>query len=571
MIRVTFGIIVLNGQPFLEYNLRALYPFAHQIIVVEGAVTAARSLATPEGHSVDGTFDMLRKFKVENDPERKLSLLTAEEEGKPNGFWNEKTEMSQAYTRRATGEWLWQVDADEFYLEKDMKTVFDMLESNPEITAVSFPYRQFWGGFDYVETGQWFQYELPSVNRLFSWRQGYQYIEHRPPTVADEKGRDLRTLKWVSHKQMRKAGIYLYHYSYVLPKQAYEKVAYYTNVTWTDAFRENERWLSERYLKLGDPFHVGEGLDYLTWLVRYDGQHPEHIVKMRDDISNGRLKIALRPTGDIESLLSSRSYTVARSALSVLLYLNHVWRLPLRPPKALAYHIFNLTGLHRLWIRLSFIRRRGWRYRHIAAHADIAGFLYEDQVVALYDLARDLPNSHPVAVEIGSFLGKSSLVIAKGMNGKSNPVLYCIDPFNADSDAPSTGVLSKIAMSLPVSLLDQFIANMTKHGVYRTVRTLVGYSHEFAATFPEAIDFLFVDGNHDYEAVLKDFEDWRRHLKPGGIMALHDVDFSPWGSPRGDEDHVGPGLVAKERIVNNPCWSEVRLINNLLVARKVHD
>ena len=35
--RITFGIIVLNGEPFVRYNLRAIYPFAHQIIVAEGA------------------------------------------------------------------------------------------------------------------------------------------------------------------------------------------------------------------------------------------------------------------------------------------------------------------------------------------------------------------------------------------------------------------------------------------------------------------------------------------------------------------------------------------------------
>ena len=36
-LQVTFGTIVLNGEPFTRHNLRALYPFAHQIIVVEGA------------------------------------------------------------------------------------------------------------------------------------------------------------------------------------------------------------------------------------------------------------------------------------------------------------------------------------------------------------------------------------------------------------------------------------------------------------------------------------------------------------------------------------------------------
>ncbi len=83
--RVTFGMIVLNGEPFVRYNLRALYPFAHQIIVVEGAAPAAAKIATPEGHSSDGTLETLMDFKVQEDPEGKLIIVTAEDEGHPNG------------------------------------------------------------------------------------------------------------------------------------------------------------------------------------------------------------------------------------------------------------------------------------------------------------------------------------------------------------------------------------------------------------------------------------------------------------------------------------------------------
>ena len=34
--RISFGMIVLNGEPFVRYNLRAIYPFAYEIIIVEG-------------------------------------------------------------------------------------------------------------------------------------------------------------------------------------------------------------------------------------------------------------------------------------------------------------------------------------------------------------------------------------------------------------------------------------------------------------------------------------------------------------------------------------------------------
>jgi hypothetical protein len=60
--RVSFGIIVLNGEPFVRYTLRALYPYAHQIIIAEGAAPGARNIATSDGHSRDGTLDTLHLF-----------------------------------------------------------------------------------------------------------------------------------------------------------------------------------------------------------------------------------------------------------------------------------------------------------------------------------------------------------------------------------------------------------------------------------------------------------------------------------------------------------------------------
>src|SRR4030095_3477444 len=93
--KITFGIIVLNGEPFTRYCLRALYPFAHEIIVVEGANPSAAAYATPDGHSVDGTLEVLRHFKADEDPEDKLRLIVRD------GFWSEKDEQSRAYAECA--------------------------------------------------------------------------------------------------------------------------------------------------------------------------------------------------------------------------------------------------------------------------------------------------------------------------------------------------------------------------------------------------------------------------------------------------------------------------------------
>jgi len=137
--RVTFGLIVLNGEPFTRYCLRSLYPFAHEIIVVEGAAPAAACVATENGHSRDGTLDTLKKFKEEEDIDDKLAIVTAEKRGYPDGFWpGEKHEQSQVYASLATGDYIWQVDIDEFYKKEDMAQVFDILRRDTSISAVTF-------------------------------------------------------------------------------------------------------------------------------------------------------------------------------------------------------------------------------------------------------------------------------------------------------------------------------------------------------------------------------------------------------------------------------------------------
>ena len=314
---VTFGMIVLNGMPFLPYNLRALYPYAHQIIVVEGAVPGASALATPDGHSRDGTLQELRRFAREEDPEAKLTVVTAEAVGHDDGFWpGEKDEQSRAYAARATGDYLWQVDADEFYLPVDMETVLDRLAKPPEISAVTFPTLTFWGDLDYVADGWYLRRGASNYHRLFRWGPGFTYAKHRPPTVLDDSGRDTRTLRWLDARAVARKGIVMHHYSLLFPFQARHKVEYYSN--WGLYLRasfelaETERWLRDSYLTLRRPFRVHNVYRYPSWLKPYHGPHPPEIVQMMSDIDAGRVCVETRPTDDVSRLLHSPAYMAGR-------------------------------------------------------------------------------------------------------------------------------------------------------------------------------------------------------------------------------------------------------------------
>jgi len=323
---VTFGIIVLNGEPFTRYCLRSIYPFAHEIIVVEGGHEDARAVTTPDGHSTDGTLEVLRRFATEEDPEGKVRIVTRE------GFWpktdelgRHRTHQSRAYAERATGDYLWQVDIDEFYRPADMQAVLDMLRDDPAITAVSFDTIPLWGGLDYYSDGwRWRRGKL-EFHRLFKWGSGYRYETHEPPTVRDPSGRDLRRVKWVGGRDMARRGIYLYHYDHLLPSQVRQKVAIYRFEKPT-ACAEIIEWAAASYFRLGHPFHVERHYQYPSWLERYQGEHPPEVLRMIDDIRAGALKVELRRTDDIEHLLHSPRYRAGRAALKALDPVDRAWR-----------------------------------------------------------------------------------------------------------------------------------------------------------------------------------------------------------------------------------------------------
>lgn len=48
------------------------------------------------------------------------------------------------------------------------------------------------------------------------------------------------------------------------------------------------------------------------------------------------------------------------------------------------------------------------------------------------------------------------------------------------------------------------------------------------------IDFLFIDGGHEYEVVKRDYELYSQYVRPGGIIAFHDI-MRPQGMIEGVE------------------------------------
>ena len=70
-------------------------------------------------------------------------------------------------------------------------------------------------------------------------------------------------------------------------------------------------------------------------------------------------------------------------------------------------------------------------------------------------------------------------------------------------------------------------------------------------------DFLFIDGDHSYDGVKKDFEMYSPLVRKGGIIVFHDVTYT-------SSDPLAPVMVKPfwDEIKNNYSWVEIHTKNS---------
>jgi predicted O-methyltransferase YrrM len=67
------------------------------------------------------------------------------------------------------------------------------------------------------------------------------------------------------------------------------------------------------------------------------------------------------------------------------------------------------------------------------------------------------------------------------------------------------------------------------------------------------IDFLFIDGDHSYEAVKRDFNLYFDFIRPGGTIVLHDYG---WSSVRQVIDQYIKPVTRRHNNLSNLWWAK---------------
>ncbi|MFC7497480.1 MULTISPECIES: class I SAM-dependent methyltransferase [unclassified Nocardioides] len=156
--------------------------------------------------------------------------------------------------------------------------------------------------------------------------------------------------------------------------------------------------------------------------------------------------------------------------------------------------------------------------------SNIAGWLTEDQAELLWEASTDLPDES-VVVEIGSHQGRSTTVLAAAVRDRHGRVV-AIDPF---VDGRLFG---------GTKTRDIFERNIEAAGATDVVELLAEYSTQARPGWSTPIDYLYIDGKHDYWTLSDDLK-WSEHLPIGGPVLIHDC-YSSIGVTLGVLAHVLP-------------------------------
>jgi hypothetical protein len=212
--KITFGMIVLNGNQVLTECLQSIYPYAHQILIAEGPVSYWQQQGIRTSN--DGTNEILDSFP---DPENKIRIV--------HGQYAEKDDQCNAYMSllKPDTDYIWNLDCDEIFKPEDIEKVIQLLKEH-QYTSVGFKSLTFYGGFDRYLTGFEENAEFIRIRKVYP---GSYWKTHRPPTIAHVCSPDqILPEKHLNYNILAdEHGVRMYHYSYVFPDQVYNKIKYY--------------------------------------------------------------------------------------------------------------------------------------------------------------------------------------------------------------------------------------------------------------------------------------------------------------------------------------------------------
>jgi len=162
----------------------------------------------------------------------------------------------------------------------------------------------------------------------------------------------------------------------------------------------------------------------------------------------------------------------------------------------------------------------------LAAFQAAKGFMPVDEGLALYRAAVEAAALGLPVLEVGTYCGRSTLLLADAARAAGVTALTVDHHRGSEEQQPGWEYHDPTVVDPEVGRMDTlptFRRTLHAAGLEDHVVAMVGRSPQVAAVWGRELGFVFIDGGHTDEHANSDYEGWAPHVAEGGLLVIHDV------------------------------------------------
>ncbi|MGV9286135.1 class I SAM-dependent methyltransferase [Streptomyces sp. NPDC003719] len=202
----------------------------------------------------------------------------------------------------------------------------------------------------------------------------------------------------------------------------------------------------------------------------------------------------------------------------------------------------------------------------LAAFDAAKGFMPAHEGLALYAAAAEAGGLGLPLLEVGTYCGRSTLLLADAARRAGVTALTVDHHRGSEEQQPGWEYHDPETVDAELGVMDTlptFRRTLHRAGLEEHVVALVGHSPRVAAVWNSPLGLVFVDGGHTDEHANADYEGWAPHVADGGLLAIHDV----FPDPADEFTGQAPYRVYLRALASG-AFTEVSATDSLRVLRR---
>ncbi|MFG3542260.1 MULTISPECIES: class I SAM-dependent methyltransferase [Streptomyces] len=200
----------------------------------------------------------------------------------------------------------------------------------------------------------------------------------------------------------------------------------------------------------------------------------------------------------------------------------------------------------------------------LAAFEAAKGFMPLREGLALYAAASDAAALGLPLLEVGTYCGRSTILLAAAARAAGVTALTVDHHRGSEEQQPGWEYHDPSVVDPEVGLMDTlpaFRRTLFAAGLEEHVVALVGRSPQVAAVWGGQLGFVFIDGGHTDEHAGGDYEGWAPKVAEGGLLVIHDVFPDP-------ADGGQAPYRVHQRALESGAFTEIAVTDSLRVLRR---